>query len=120
MSAWCVNLGGLGLVGLIVWWFWLSAPRPRRVDQARRVDILVEDGVYTPASIACTAGAAVTLCFLRRDPSPTAGQVVFEGLDITAELPLDAPREVTLRPSRPGRYRFTCQTGLYQGLLVVS
>jgi len=24
MIAWLVNLAGLGLIGLIVWWFWIA------------------------------------------------------------------------------------------------
>jgi len=29
-----INLGGLALIGLIVWWFWLSRPRARRISDA--------------------------------------------------------------------------------------
>ncbi len=30
MSAWLINLAGIALIGLIVWWFWLSRPRAAR------------------------------------------------------------------------------------------
>lgn len=48
---WLINLSGLALMALIVWWFWLSgAGKPRRATHGA-VDIIVDDGVYEPAVI---------------------------------------------------------------------
>ena len=119
MSAWLVNLGGMALMGLIVWWFWLSKPRARAVGTDAPVEVLVADGVYTPARIEVPAGRPVTLRFIRRDPSPCAEKVLFDALGISAELPLNEPVDMTITPPEPGEYEFTCQMRMYRGSLVV-
>lgn len=111
-----VNLAGFVSIGLIVWWFWLSKPRAQRA--AGVVDVLVDAGVYTPARIEVVAGKPVRLRFLRKDPSPCAQKVLFDGLEVSAELPLGRPREIVVTPPRPGEYEFTCEMHMYRGRLV--
>jgi len=114
-----VNLAGLVVIGLIVWWFWLSSPRARTVAAGAPIDILVDDGVYTPGVIEAKAGEPIELRFLRKDASPCAEQVIFEDLDISAELPVGRQKTVTVTPPAPGEYAFTCQMKMYRGKLVV-
>ncbi|KAF0191422.1 MAG: putative secreted protein containing plastocyanin domain [Gammaproteobacteria bacterium] len=119
MTSALVNAGGLVVIGLIVWWFWLSTPR--RVQQASRspVDVVVADGVYTPAVIEARAGDTVTLRFLRTDPGPCAEKVIFSDLGVSADLAVGSPRDVVITPVAPGDYEFTCQMGMYRGRLIV-
>jgi len=112
-----VNLIGLLLIGLIVWWFWLSKPRAS-LAQSSVVDILVDNGVYTPARIEVRAGESLTLRFLRKDASPCAEKVIFAGMDISRDLPLDENTEIQLPPLSVGEYEFTCQMQMYRGSLV--
>lgn len=116
---WVTNLAGLAVIGLIVWWFGLSRPKAQRAAGTAPVEVLVNDGVYTPASIEVTAGRSVTLRFLRKDPSPCAEKVLFDELGVSADLPLDKPVTVTLTPAKPGEYEFTCQMRMYRGRLIV-
>lgn len=118
MTTLVINFAGLVLIGFIVWWFWLSKPRAARVATAGPVEVVVENGVYTPPVIEVPAGRAVTLRFLRKDPSPCAEQVRFDDLGIAAELPVGKPRDVTVLPGKPGEYEFTCQMRMYRGTLV--
>ena len=113
-----INLGGLAVIGLIVWWFWGSRPRAQRPTGATPIDVLVESGVYTPASIEVPAGRPATLRFLRTDPSPCAEKVLFDSLGVSAELPLGKTVTVTVTPDKPGEYEFTCQMRMYRGRLV--
>jgi plastocyanin domain-containing protein len=117
-GAWAVNLGGLVLIALIVWWFWLSGPKAVRVDDERPIDILVEDGVYSPARIEVASGKPVSLRFLRKDASPCAEKVVFPELNLSADLPVGKTKVLTLPAIRPGEYEFTCQMRMYRGQLV--
>jgi plastocyanin domain-containing protein len=119
MSAWLVNLAGLVLIGLIVWWFWLSKPKAQRAT-GDVVDVLVDGGVYSPARIEIAAGRPVTLRFLRKDPSPCAEKVLFDELGIAADLPVGQPVEITVTPKAAGEYAFTCQMQMYRGTLVVT
>ncbi len=113
MNIWLINLAGLILIGLIVWWFWRSRP-----PATGATEILVENGVYTPARIETPVGKPVTLRFLRKDPSPCAERVLFDGLGVSAELPLGKPVTLTVTPDKPGEYEFTCQMRMYRGTLV--
>lgn len=117
MDLW-VNLAGLVIIAAIIWWFWLSKPKAKRV-QSGVVDIVVENGVYTPARIEVQAGEGLTLRFLRKDASPCAEKVIFAGLGITTELPLNEPVDVRLDAVPAGEYEFTCQMQMYRGSLVV-
>ncbi len=119
MTAWLVNVAGLALLVLIVWWFWFSRPVSKKAT-GDVIDILVDHGVYTPARIEVPAGKSVTLRFLRRDASPCAEKVVFDALGISEELPLGEPREVRLPPLARAEIEFTCQMRMYRGTLVIA
>lgn len=116
-----INVAGLALMGLIVWWFWLSSKgRPaKQADHGGTIDIVVEDGVYEPSVIETNAGDTLRLRFDRRDPSPCAEQVIFHKLDVSETLPVGEKTTVTLTPKTPGTYQFTCQMRMYQGTLIV-
>ncbi len=114
-----INVLGLLLIALIVWWFWLYR-EPATALEVGEVTIAVQDGVYDPAHIRVQAGQAAQLNFLRKDPSPCASVVVFKDFDISEELPLNKTRTVSLPPMQPGRYPFTCQMQMYRGELIVE
>lgn len=114
-----VNLLGLLLIGFIVWWFWLA--RPKQVAaSAAAVEVVVDNGVYTPAAIEVTKGETIKLNFKRLDPSPCAEQVIFPRLGVSAELPLNLTRSVVVTPHSAGEFEFTCQMGMYRGKLLVK
>ena len=119
MTSVAVNLAGVVLIGLIVWWFWLSQPKTQRAT-SEVIDVLVEGGVYSPARIEMAAGQTVTLRFLRKDPSPCAEKVLFDDLGIAADLPVGKPVELVVTPKTAGEYAFTCQMQMYRGTLVVA
>jgi len=114
-----INLLGLLLIALIVWWFWLYKSPTAQLDSGQ-ITINVNDGVYDPAHIRVPAGQPARLGFLRKDPSPCASVVVFKDFDISEELPLNQIKEVALQPMQPGRYSFTCQMQMYRGELIVE
>ena len=114
-----VNLVGLAVIGLIAWWFWIAKPKSRKESGAKPIDIIVNDGVYTPARIEVPVGRPIILRFLRKDPSPCAEKVVFDDFDINADLPIDETTDVVIIPKEQGEYEFTCQMKMYRGVLVV-
>ncbi|MBV1788090.1 cupredoxin domain-containing protein [Marinobacterium sp. D7] len=114
-----INLLGLLLIALIVWWFWIYQGPTTQLDSGQ-ITINVKDGVYDPAHIRVQAGESAQLRFVRRDPSPCASVVVFKDFDISEELPLNQPKVVSLQPMQPGHYPFTCQMQMYRGELIVE
>ena len=114
-----INISGLLLIGLIIWWFWIAKPKSRTAKQGS-IEIIVENGVYTPSRIETSVGQTIRLEFLRKDPSPCAEQVVFSDFDINKSLPLGQTVELELTPTRSGEFDFTCQMQMYRGTLVVN
>jgi len=114
-----VNVAGSALVGLIVWWFWLSRSVARRVDDAP-ITIVAEDGVYSPTHIEVSRDRPIVLRFLRKDPSPCAAKVIFTELGVSADLPVGEVQELHLEPQPPGEYEFVCEMHMYRGALSVK
>jgi len=114
-----INMLGLLLITLIVWWFWLYKP-PVVLADKNNVTIIVDNGTYEPSRIRLLSSQNTTLCFLRKDASPCAATVVFSDFDISEELPLNKPKEINLPPLASGEYPFTCQMQMYRGTLIVN
>jgi len=115
-----VNLLGLALIAVIIWWFWLSESRAAKVVGRTSLTVLVNGGVYAPDRIEVATGQPVQLTFVRKDASPCAAQVVFTDLNLSFDLTTDKATEVNLPALNPGEYPFTCQMGMYRGLIKVT
>jgi plastocyanin domain-containing protein len=114
-----VNMAGVALIGLIVWWFWLYKAKEVPIVDAAGA-IVVESGIYQPARVKIHANQPTELCFLRKDASPCAEMVLFPALDISESLPLNKPRTIQLPPMAVGEFEFHCQMQMYRGVLVVE
>jgi plastocyanin domain-containing protein len=113
-----VNFTAVLFIGLIVWWFWIAKPKSRKESGAQPIDIVVSDGVYTPARIEVPAGRPIVLRFLRKDPSPCAEKVLFDDLGVSTDLAVGKKTDVIVVPPSAGEYEFTCQMKMYRGVLV--
>lgn len=113
-----VNSIGLILIFLIIWWFWIKKPQSHKVT-SNEINITVDNGVYSPASIEVKLGQPVKLIFLRKDPSPCAEKVIFEKLGISIDLPVNKQVETIIKPEQAGEYTFNCQMKMYVGSLKV-
>ncbi len=115
-----INLAGLLLIALIIWWFWLKHTRAEKVEANSVVEIKVKDGVYQPARIQVKVGQPVTLRFIREDASPCASMVVFGQFEVSGQLAVNKPTDIVLTPKAKGEFEFTCQMGMYRGKLIVE
>lgn len=114
-----VNLAGVILIGLIIWWFWFSKQKIRPQEHDQLETIIVKDGVYTPAVVFRKAGK-ITLSVLRKDPAPAAEKMIFPALGVSEDLSLDLEKTISLEIADPGEYEFTCQALMYRGRLIVT
>lgn len=114
-----INVAGLLLVALIVWWFWLYHPKETALGETDLL-ITVDSGTYSPARIKLPADSPVTLNFIRKDPSPCAETLVIPDLHISDTLPLNKIKGVQLPAMEAGEYPFHCQMQMYRGELVVE
>jgi plastocyanin domain-containing protein len=120
MTALLINLAGGLLMLAIVWWFWLYRPSQAAHPESGTIQIKVENGVYSPDRISVPANQPTKLRFLRKDPSACAATVIFDELDISADLPLGEIKEVVVTPTTPGTFSFSCQMQMYRGSLEVK
>tara|TARA_R110002072_G_scaffold289465_1_gene456472 strand:+ start:287 stop:652 length:366 start_codon:yes stop_codon:yes gene_type:complete len=114
-----INLLGLLLIALIVWWFWIYTPQAVLAEK-NTLTVVVDNGIYEPSRIQLAAGQDTLLRFVRKDASPCAATVVFPDFDISEELPLNTPKDISLPPLESGEYSFTCQMQMYRGELIVN
>lgn len=117
-----INILSLILVGLIIWWFLIAKPRTQNVlnNTENSLDIIVENGVYEPALIRAKVGQTLELRFLRKDKSACSEVVIFDKLNVSAQLPINKYYVVNLTLTEPGEFEFTCQMGMYRGKLIVE
>lgn len=117
-----VTAGGLGLIGLELWWFLLSKPKSRRATAhsgVQEVTVTV-DGGYEPSQIVVQAGQLVRLRFDRKDPSSCLEEVRLPDFRITKELPLNETTAIEFTPKKPGKYEFTCGMNMFRGTIQVE
>jgi plastocyanin domain-containing protein len=111
-----VNILGITLIGLIIWWFWLYKPQEAKLADDALV-ITVDNGTYQPSHIRIEANTPSSLHFLRKDASPCAEMVLIPAIELSESLPLDKVKTLTLPPLAPGEYDFHCQMQMYRGVL---
>jgi plastocyanin domain-containing protein len=117
-----VTLGGLGLIGLELWWFLLSKPKSRQATTQggiQEVTVTV-DGGYEPSQIAVQSGQPVRLNFHRKDASSCLEEVRFPDFHIAQELPLNQTTAIEFTPDKPGKYEFTCGMNMFRGVIEVE
>jgi plastocyanin domain-containing protein len=117
-----VTAGGLGLIGLELWWFILSKPKSRRaIAQSGVQEITITvDGGYEPSQITVQAGQPVRLNFDRKDPSSCLEEVRFPDFHIAQALPLNQITAIEFTPDKPGRYEFACGMNMFRGVVEVQ
>jgi plastocyanin domain-containing protein len=115
-----INLLGIGLIILIIWWFWLYSPQQKQSSANKAVSIVVQDGVYQPSTIVVNANTSSVIKFIRKDPSPCAATLIFPDFEISEELPLNKVIEISLPAMEKGKYAFHCQMQMYKGSILVE
>ena len=114
-----INIAGLALIALIVWWFWLYKPKEAELGENDLV-ITVENGTYSPSRIKVPSGEPVEIKFMRRDQSPCSETLLIPELQISDTLPLNKLKTIQLPAMSSGEYAFHCQMQMYRGQITVQ
>tara|TARA_R110002073_G_scaffold272984_1_gene436485 strand:- start:115 stop:468 length:354 start_codon:yes stop_codon:yes gene_type:complete len=114
-----VNVAGIALIALIVWWFWLYKSGDVVLNDTDLV-IVVKNGTYQPAQIKLAADQATELHFLRKDSSPCSEMLLLPDLEVSESLPIDKLKTIAIPPLKKGEYAFHCQMQMYRGVLTVE
>jgi plastocyanin domain-containing protein len=114
-----VTLGGLGLIGLELWWFLFCKPQSRKATSQEGIQevTVTVDGGYEPSLIVVQAGQPVRLNFDRKDPSSCLEEVRFPDFRIAQQLTLNQVTPIEFTPDKPGRYGFSCGMNMFRGVV---
>ncbi len=86
----------------------------------RTIEIAVTGEGFTPAQVKAKAGETVQLVVTRKTDRTCATEIVMKDFGVKQPLPLDKPVTVTVKPTKPGSYRFACAMDMIAGTLVVE
>ncbi len=118
-----VNLIGLGLIGFIVWFFWLVKTKGLRAAMTSagyQEQMVLVKGGYTPDVIVVERGKPVRLNFVRQESASCSEMVLLPAFNKSANLPEGETVAVEFLPKEPGEYEFQCQMGMLRGKLIVE
>lgn len=118
-----VNLIGLGLIGFIVWFFWLVRTKGVRAavtSGGYQEQMVLVKGGYTPDVIVVGRGKPVRLNFVRQESASCSEMVLLPAFNKSANLPESETVPVEFLPKEPGEYEFQCQMGMLRGKLIVE
>jgi plastocyanin domain-containing protein len=118
-----VTLIGFGIIGWIVWYFWLwkgeAITAQTGAGGLQIVDVTVKGG-YQPSAIIAKAGQPLRLNFTRRESTPCGEEVVLPEFGRRAHLPENKTVAIEVVPPKAGEYEFTCGMNMYKGKLIVE
>lgn len=83
------------------------------------VKITVSDHGFVPSSIQAKRGQSLTLEFTRVSDQTCAKQVVFPELNLTKDLPLNAPVSIQVPTDAARTLTFQCGMGMYKSAVVI-
>ena len=118
-----VDLVGVGLIGFIVWFFWLVKTKGVRAAQTSggyQEQMVLVKGGYTPDVIVVEHGKPVRLNFVRQESASCSEMVLLPAFNKSAKLPEGKTVPVEFMPKEPGEYEFACQMGMFRGKVIVE
>jgi len=120
MNLLIINIAGLAVIALIIYWFWIYKPKDVQAKDQDIITIMVEDGVYQPSRISVPADTEISLEFKRKDKTPCEEIVIFPELNISESLPINKAKTIKLKKLEKVNYQFHCQMQMYKGELHVE
>ncbi len=117
-----VIVGGVTLIGFILWYFF--GEREKAVAQVaasgvQEIKVTVKGG-YAPDVIVVKQGKPVRLDFYRDETSSCTEQVVFGDFGIVRDLPAYKTTPVEFTLDKPGEFTFACGMNMVRGKLIVQ
>lgn len=118
-----VDVIGAGLIGFIVWFFWLvkaQGVRAAVTGGGYQEQMVLVKGGYTPDVIVVQRGKPVRLNFVRQESASCSEMVMLPAFNKSATLPEGETVPVEFLPREPGEYEFQCQMGMLRGKVIAE
>ncbi len=97
-----------------------AAAQDKERKEGRTIEIAVTADGFTPSDVKAKAGETVKLAVTRKVANTCATEIVMKELGVNAALPLGKTVVVTVKPTKPGAYRFACSMNMIAGTLHVE
>ncbi len=117
-----VIIGGVALIGFILWYFFGEREKVVAQEDAtgvQEIKVTVKGG-YSPDVIVVKQGRPVRLDFYRDETSSCTEQVVFGDFGIVRDLPAYKTTPIEFTPNKPGEFTFACGMNMVRGKLIVQ
>ena len=111
-----VTIGGIGLIGLIYWFFFGKKEETTVTSDHWTITV---DGGYKPNIIKIPKDKPAVLTFIRKDTNSCLEEVVFPDYKIKKYLPLNKEVTITL-PSPHKASVFHCGMSMFRGRIEVT
>lgn len=118
-----VDVAGLALIALIVWFFWLvktKGTRAAATSGGYQEQMVLVKGGYTPDVIVVEAGKPVRLNFVRQESASCSEMVLLPAFNMSTRLPEGQTVPIEFLPKERGEFEFSCQMGMFRGKLIVE
>jgi plastocyanin domain-containing protein len=96
-----------------------GAPAEAASDQST-IKVTVDAAGYHPSEAKAKAGKPIRLEFTRTSEEGCGHELVFPGLGIKKDLPLNQPVNVDVTMPASGKLAFTCGMDMYRGAVVAE
>ncbi len=115
-----VTISGVGLIGLIYWFFFGKKSSFAEATEGQgKINVIVEGG-YKPQTIKAKKGEEVKLTLLRKDSNSCLEEFILPDFKIKKYLPLNKKVEISFVPKETGEFGFHCGMNMYHGKVIVG
>jgi plastocyanin domain-containing protein len=117
-----VVIGGIGLIGLTLWYFFGEREKVAAevsAEGVQEINITVK-GSYSPDVIVVRENQPVRLNFYRDETASCSERVVFGDFGIARELPPFKTTAIEFTPGKTGEFNFVCGMNMLRGKLIVE
>lgn len=117
-----VVVGGLLLMGLVLWYFFgerKAVSAHAGGSGVQEIQVTVKGG-YSPDVIVVRQGKPVRLDFYRDETASCSEQIVFGDFGIAKALPAFKTTPIEFTPEKQGEFMFTCGMNMMRGKLIVA
>lgn len=97
-----------------------AAPEAKPNYGVRTIEIGVISSGFDPAELRLRKGEVVKLVFTRTAERTCATRVIIKDLGVDADLSLNQPVAVTVKPDKAGKLRYSCPMDMIGGTLIVD
>lgn len=117
-----VLVGSFGLIGLIIWWFFMKPDTEvvaAEMDGEYQTIVITASGGYTPRKVLLKKDVPAKLVFTRKDTSSCLEEIVLPDFGVQKKLSVNEPVTIEVTPDKAGRYTYSCGMHMFFGEVVV-